>query len=52
MSLQIGKVFSKNKNNFPEDYWTSKWRKWNPRILHSNKKVYQKLQEGEFRSFS
>ena len=41
MSLQIGKVFSQNKNSFPEDDWISNWRKWNPRISHSNKKVYQ-----------
>ena len=52
MSLQIGKVFSQNKNTFPEDDWTSKWRKWNPRILLSNKKVYQKLQEEEIRPLS
>ena len=41
MSLQIGKVFSQNKNSFPEDDWISNWWKWNPRISHSNKKVYQ-----------
>ena len=41
MSLQIGKVFSQNKNSFPEDDWISNWRKWDPRISHSNKKVYQ-----------
>ena len=29
MSPQSGKVFTQNKNRFPEDDWTFNWQKWN-----------------------